>query len=45
MPLKAGKTEFEIKLLDNKNNNTVVSINKYKVEVDNDLKVKYQEIN
>ena len=45
VPLKAGKTEFEIKLLDNKNNNTVVSINKYKVEVDNDLKVKYQEIN
>lgn len=45
VPLKPGKTEFEIKLLDNKNNNTVVSINKYKVEVDNDLKVKYQEIN
>lgn len=45
VPIKAGNTEFEIKLLDNKNNNTVVSINKYKVEVDNDLKVKYQEIN
>lgn len=44
VPLKAGNTEFEIKLLDNKNN-TVVSVYKYKVEVDNDLKVKYQEIN
>lgn len=44
VPLKAGNTEFEIKLLDNKNNNTVVSVKNYKVEVDNDLKVKYQEI-
>lgn len=42
VPLKSGNTEFEIKLLDN--NNTVVSVKKYKVEVDNDLKVKYQEI-
>ena len=44
VPLKNGNTEFEIKLLDNKNNDSVVSVKNYKVEVDNDLNVKYQEV-
>ena len=44
VPLKVGNTQFEIKLVDNKNNNSVISTKKYEVKVDNDLKVNYQEI-
>ncbi len=41
VPLKSGETELEIKLVDN--NNMVVSVEKYEVIVDNDLKVSYNK--
>ena len=43
IPLKSGNTEFEIRLLNNENNE-VIEINKYKVNVDNDLKVSYEKV-
>lgn len=43
VPLKNGNTEFEIKLLNNENNE-VVSTKRYKVIVDDDLKVNYEEL-
>lgn len=43
VPLKSGNAEFEIKLLNNENNE-VVSIKRYKVIVNDDLKVNYEEI-
>ena len=42
VPLKSGNTEFEIKLLNNENNE-VVSTKRYKVIIDDDLKVNYEE--
>ena len=41
VPLKSGNTEFEIKLVNNENNE-VVSTNRYTVIVDDDLKVNYE---
>ena len=43
VPLKNGNTEFEIKLLNNENDK-VVEINKYKVNIDSDMKVSYEKI-
>lgn len=43
IPVKSGNTEFEIKLLNNENNE-VVSTKRYKVIVDDDLKVNYEKL-
>ena len=43
IPLKSGNTELEIKLINNENDE-VIEINKYKVNVDKDLKVSYEKI-
>ena len=43
VPLKSGNTELEIKLINNENDE-VIEINKYKVNVDKDLKVSYEKI-
>lgn len=42
VPLKTGTTEFEIELVNNKNNE-IVSTEKYKVVIDEDLKVNYEK--
>lgn len=42
IPLKSGNTEFEIKLVDNENDK-VVSTERYKVSVNDDLKVNYEK--
>lgn len=44
VPLKSGNTEFEIKLVNNANDE-VVSTEKYKVTIDNNLKVIYEKVN
>lgn len=42
VPLKSGNTEFEIKLVNNQNDE-VVSIEKYKVSINDDLKVNFEK--
>ena len=44
VPLKSGNTEFEIKLVNNANNE-VVSTERYRVNIDDDLNVVYKKIN
>ncbi len=43
IPLKSGNTEFEVELIDNESNE-IVSIEKYKVDIDNNLKVTYEKV-
>ena len=43
VPLKSGNTEFEIKLVNN-DNNEVVSMERYIVDVNDDLKVNYKKV-
>ena len=43
MPLKSGEAELEIKLVE-QNTNEDVSVEKYKVLIDEDLKVSYEKV-